>query len=211
MQSFRHLLVWQRAHALAPVWEVNHIWLILAIVIFGVSLELSFSDFGRLLRAPRPVIGYMQPISTKPLLSCAGAGAARRSAEARQGGCRRAAARSLRRARGGRRPRRGAGARLSAALEGDADPGESIHGGGALAVQQTGGAAEEPDTDRADETTDQVEVRRNVVLSAVERPVTSAKFDLTLQLQETAGGLEGQLVFASDVFDASTMTLSVTR
>jgi BASS family bile acid:Na+ symporter len=43
---------------------------ILAVVIFGVSLELSFSDFRRLLRQPRPIIaGLLSQIVALPLLT----------------------------------------------------------------------------------------------------------------------------------------------
>lgn len=43
---------------------------ILAIVIFGVSLELSFSDFRRLMRAPRPVFaGLVSQLLVLPLLT----------------------------------------------------------------------------------------------------------------------------------------------
>lgn len=45
---------------------------ILAIVIFGVSLELSFADFRRLLRAPRPIVaGLASQLVALPLLTFA--------------------------------------------------------------------------------------------------------------------------------------------
>lgn len=45
---------------------------ILAIVVFGVSLELSFSDFARLLRQPRPVIaGLLSQLVALPLFTFA--------------------------------------------------------------------------------------------------------------------------------------------
>ncbi len=45
---------------------------VLAVVIFGVSLELSFSDFRRLLREPKPVIaGLLSQLVVLPLLTFA--------------------------------------------------------------------------------------------------------------------------------------------
>ncbi|MEK6805528.1 MAG: bile acid:sodium symporter family protein [Pseudomonadota bacterium] len=45
---------------------------ILALVIFGVSLELSFSDFRRLMREPRPIVaGLLSQLVALPLLTFA--------------------------------------------------------------------------------------------------------------------------------------------
>ncbi|MEI7286432.1 condensation domain-containing protein, partial [Pectobacterium carotovorum] len=42
-------------------------------------------------------------------------------------------------------------------------------------------------------------------LSAVERPQRSTHFDLTLSLTETENGLEGGLLYATDLFDRDTI------
>ncbi|MEI7185937.1 condensation domain-containing protein, partial [Pectobacterium carotovorum] len=42
-------------------------------------------------------------------------------------------------------------------------------------------------------------------LSVVERPQRSTHFDLTLSLTETENGLEGGLLYATDLFDRDTI------
>ncbi|MFJ5486103.1 condensation domain-containing protein, partial [Pectobacterium actinidiae] len=46
----------------------------------------------------------------------------------------------------------------------------------------------------------------DLALSAVERPQHSTHFDMTLSLTETENGLEGGLIYATDLFDQDTIT-----
>ncbi|WP_139338682.1 condensation domain-containing protein, partial [Pectobacterium actinidiae] len=46
----------------------------------------------------------------------------------------------------------------------------------------------------------------DLALSAVERPQHSTHFDMTLSLTETENGLEGGLIYATDLFDRDTIT-----